>query len=84
MPDRFSKKATGRRGKALQLPPHVSLHAAPRERLADTVARQLLDLIAGMAPGSRLPTVEELAKQLGVSRPTVRRAGLRRVNSCGG
>lgn len=57
-----------------QLPPRMVLHAAPREKLADTVARQLLDLIASLAPGARLPALDELASQLGVSRLTVREA----------
>lgn len=57
-----------------QLPPHLALHVAPRMKLADTVARQLLDLIASLEPGSRLPTVNGLAQQLEVSRLTVREA----------
>jgi GntR family transcriptional repressor for pyruvate dehydrogenase complex len=56
------------------MPPHLSLHLAPREKLADTVARQLLDRISRLPHGSRLPAVQQLAQQMGVSRMTVREA----------
>lgn len=67
-------KASQKEADASQLPPHLALHVAPRMKLADTVARQLLDLIASMEPGTRLPTVNGLAQQLAVSRLTVREA----------
>lgn len=57
-----------------EMPPQLSLHPAPREKLADTVARQLLDRISSLAPESRLPSVDQLAQRLGVSRVTVREA----------
>jgi GntR family transcriptional regulator, transcriptional repressor for pyruvate dehydrogenase complex len=57
-----------------ELPPPLGLHMAPREKLADTVARQLLDRMSSLPRGSRLPTVEQLAGQMGVSRMTVREA----------
>jgi GntR family transcriptional repressor for pyruvate dehydrogenase complex len=56
------------------MPPHLSLHVAPREKLADTVAKQLLDRILSLPYGSRLPTVQQLAQAMGVSRLTVREA----------
>lgn len=56
------------------MPPHLSLHTAPRETLADTVAKQLLHRISGLPHGSRLPALDQLASQLGVSRMTVREA----------
>jgi GntR family transcriptional repressor for pyruvate dehydrogenase complex len=54
--------------------PHLSLHLAPREKLADTVAKQLLERISKLPYGSRLPTVQQLAEAMGVSRLTVREA----------
>lgn len=56
------------------MPPHLSLHLAPREKLADTVAKQLLERISKLPYGSRLPTVQQLAEAMGVSRLTVREA----------
>lgn len=46
------------------------------DRLYRKIARQLSDLIAAgeFIPGQRLPAERELAKQLGVSRPSVREA----------
>ena len=39
-----------------------------------TVKRQLLDLIASLAPGSPVPPERELARDYGTSRTTVRQA----------
>lgn len=68
------KKVAGPGQPGRDMPPHLSLYLAPREKLADTVAKQLLDRISQLPYGSRLPTVQQLAEQMGVSRLTVREA----------
>jgi DNA-binding FadR family transcriptional regulator len=67
---------------ARPMPPRLSLHTAPRETLADTVAKQLLHRISDLPHGSRLPSLDQLASQLGVSRMTVREA-LRGLSALG-
>lgn len=54
----------------------MPLHTVEPQRLYRQIAEQLRSLIAGgeFAPGSRLPAERDLAKQLGVSRPSVREA----------
>ena len=54
----------------------VPLQALEPQRLYRQIAEQLRSLIAGgeFPPGSRLPAERDLAKQLGVSRPSVREA----------
>jgi GntR family transcriptional regulator, transcriptional repressor for pyruvate dehydrogenase complex len=48
----------------------------PARRLSDVIARQLEDLIVEgrLMPGDGLPSERELAKQIGVSRPSLREA----------
>jgi GntR family transcriptional repressor for pyruvate dehydrogenase complex len=45
-----------------------------RGRLVDEVLQRLEAMIVGMAPGSQLPTEQELGAQLGVSRTSIRSA----------
>jgi DNA-binding FadR family transcriptional regulator len=54
----------------------MPLQAVEPQRLYRQIAEQLRTLITGgeFAPGSRLPAERDLAKQLGVSRPSVREA----------
>jgi DNA-binding FadR family transcriptional regulator len=54
----------------------VPLQALEPQRLYRQIAEQVRSLIAGgeFPPGSRLPAERDLAKQLGVSRPSVREA----------
>jgi GntR family transcriptional regulator, transcriptional repressor for pyruvate dehydrogenase complex len=54
--------------------PDLLIKQAPRKKLAETVAQQILDAIRDLAPGTRLPPERELTKQLGVGRSTVREA----------
>jgi DNA-binding FadR family transcriptional regulator len=59
----------------------ASLKRAPRQKLTETVAQQLLELVAAMEPGERVPSERELTRDLGVGRSTVREAlnGLARM-----
>src|ERR1700749_2830275 len=54
----------------------MPIHAVDTDRLYRKIARMLSDLIAAgeFVPGQRLPGERELARQLGVSRPSVREA----------
>jgi DNA-binding FadR family transcriptional regulator len=54
----------------------MPLQAVESQRLYRQIAEQLRSLMAAgeFAPGSRLPAERDLAKQLGVSRPSVREA----------
>lgn len=52
----------------------LPLAHAPRRKLADTVTDQLLQAIRPLAPGTRLPSTQELTRRLGVGRSTVREA----------
>ena len=51
-----------------------SLEQAPRRKLAETVAQQLLGAVRDLVPGTRLPSEKELTQMLGVGRSTVREA----------
>ena len=51
--------------------PDLLIQQAPRRKLAETVAQQILDAIRDLEPGTRLPPERELTKQLGVGRSTV-------------
>ena len=50
------------------------LEQAPRRKLAETVAQQLLAAVRDLAPGTRIPSEKELTQMLGVGRSTVREA----------
>jgi GntR family transcriptional regulator, transcriptional repressor for pyruvate dehydrogenase complex len=52
----------------------LSLQRAPRQKLTETVAQQLLAAIAELEPGARVPSERELTRDLGVGRSTVREA----------
>lgn len=52
----------------------LSLQRAPRQKLTETVAQQLLTAIAELEPGARVPSERELTRDLGVGRSTVREA----------
>lgn len=54
--------------------PDLSLKRASRQKLAETVAQQLLEAIQDLPPGTRLPPERELTQELGVGRSTVREA----------
>ena len=54
--------------------PRVTLTPAPRRRLTETVAEQLVDAIRALPPGTKVPSERELTMQLGVGRSTVREA----------
>ncbi len=47
---------------------------APRRKLAETVAQQVLEAVRDLPAGTRLPSERELTQQLGVGRSTVREA----------
>jgi GntR family transcriptional repressor for pyruvate dehydrogenase complex len=63
---------------------HLRLRPVASRRLSDAIAEQLTRAIrsAGLAPGARLPTEHELARQLGVGRTTVRE-GLQKLQAVG-
>src|SRR4051794_6468343 len=52
----------------------VSLQPAPRRKLSETVAQQLMEAFADLPPGSKVPSERELTRDLGVGRSTVREA----------
>jgi GntR family transcriptional repressor for pyruvate dehydrogenase complex len=52
----------------------LPLTQAPRRKLAETVTEQLIQAIRPLAPGTRLPSTQELTRRLGVGRSTVREA----------
>jgi GntR family transcriptional regulator, transcriptional repressor for pyruvate dehydrogenase complex len=52
----------------------LSLKRAPRRKLTETVAQQLLVAIGELEPGARVPSERELTRDLGVGRSTVREA----------
>src|SRR3954465_10216332 len=66
------KTAERRRGRISRMP----FQAVATQRLYEQVAGQVTDLVARgeFKPGDRLPPERDLAKLLGVSRPTVREA----------
>lgn len=53
---------------------NFSLEPAPRKKLAETVAEQLLEAIEDLPPGTRVPSERELTESLDVGRSTVREA----------
>jgi GntR family transcriptional repressor for pyruvate dehydrogenase complex len=52
----------------------VRIAQAPRKKLAETVAQQILEAVRDLPAGTRLPPERELMKQMGVGRSTVREA----------
>lgn len=54
--------------------PKVALSPAPRRKLTETVATQLLEAIRPLPPGTKVPSERELTRELGVGRSTVREA----------
>jgi GntR family transcriptional repressor for pyruvate dehydrogenase complex len=52
----------------------LTLTPAPRRKLTETVAEQLLAAIRELPPGTKVPSERELTKELGVGRSTVREA----------
>lgn len=54
--------------------PRVTLTPAPRRKLTETVAEQLLAAIRDLPAGTKVPSERELVKGLGVGRSTVREA----------
>ncbi len=52
----------------------VTLSPAPRRKLTETVAEQLLKAVRELPPGTKVPSERELTKELGVGRSTVREA----------
>jgi DNA-binding FadR family transcriptional regulator len=57
------------------------LKRAPRQKLTEAVAQQLIELVATMKPDERVPSERDMTKSLGVGRSTVREAlnGLARM-----
>jgi GntR family transcriptional repressor for pyruvate dehydrogenase complex len=52
----------------------ITFDRAPRQKLAETVAQQLLEAVRDKEPGTQLPSERELVEQLRVGRSTVREA----------
>ncbi|MDP9256070.1 MAG: FadR family transcriptional regulator [Actinomycetota bacterium] len=52
----------------------LALSPAPRRKLSETVADQLLLAVRELPPGTKVPSERELTKELGVGRSTVREA----------
>jgi GntR family transcriptional regulator, transcriptional repressor for pyruvate dehydrogenase complex len=55
-------------------PAKVTLTPAPRRKLSETVAEQLLAAVRELPPGTKVPSERELTRELGVGRSTVREA----------
>ncbi|MFN8233241.1 MAG: FadR/GntR family transcriptional regulator [Actinomycetota bacterium] len=55
-------------------PPTLKIGQAPRQKLAETVAQQILSAVHDLPAGTRLPSERELTQQLGCGRSTVREA----------
>lgn len=52
----------------------ITFERAPRQKLAETVAQQLLEAVRDKEPGTQLPSERQLVQQLRVGRSTVREA----------
>ena len=49
-------------------PPELLIQQAPRKKLAETVAQQILEAVRELPAGTRLPPERELTKRMGVGR----------------
>lgn len=54
--------------------PALQINQAPRKKLAETVAQQILAAVRDLPPGTRLPPERELTQRLKCGRSTVREA----------
>jgi GntR family transcriptional regulator, transcriptional repressor for pyruvate dehydrogenase complex len=54
--------------------PALEINQAPRKKLAETVAQQILNAVRDLPPGTRLPPERELTQRLKCGRSTVREA----------
>jgi GntR family transcriptional regulator, transcriptional repressor for pyruvate dehydrogenase complex len=54
--------------------PPLEINQAPRQKLAETVAQQILKAVSDLPAGTRLPPERELTQRLGCGRSTVREA----------
>jgi DNA-binding FadR family transcriptional regulator len=54
--------------------PALEINQAPRKKLAETVAQQILVAVRDLPPGTRLPAERELTQRLKCGRSTVREA----------
>jgi len=54
--------------------PTLEINQAPRQKLAETVAQQILNAVRDLPPGTRLPPERELTQRLKCGRSTVREA----------
>jgi GntR family transcriptional repressor for pyruvate dehydrogenase complex len=54
--------------------PSLQINQAPRKKLAETVAQQILAAVRDLPPGTRLPPERELTQRLKCGRSTVREA----------
>ena len=54
--------------------PSLEINQAPRKKLAETVAQQILNAVRDLPPGTRLPPERELTQRLKCGRSTVREA----------
>jgi GntR family transcriptional repressor for pyruvate dehydrogenase complex len=54
--------------------PALQINQAPRMKLAETVAQQILEAVRDLPAGTRLPAERELTQRLGCGRSTVREA----------
>jgi len=52
----------------------LSLQPAPRRKLSETVAQQLMEAFSDLSPGDKVPSERVLMRDLGVGRSTVREA----------